>query len=213
MPNAPLQDVYRTHHATHRKPDFAIKEEQRAAIIGQWIGEGREQLDLGCRDGQLMRHFAQKNRVTGCEIDPDAAARARERGLNVVEADLNAPLPFADASFDVVSACEVLEHLPYWGITVRQIRRVLRPGGILVGSIPLAYHLTDRWRVLRGKVLLSAKDPTHLKFFSFDALQEEFARHGFRLDAFEVIEGGGSFRSRHPRLFARNIAFRCVQTS
>lgn len=209
MPNPSLQDVYRQHHQTHRKPDFAINEDLRAQVLGGWIGQGLQQLDVGCRDGQLTRHFAASNQVIGAEIDPEAAARARERGLQVVEADLNAPLPFESGRFDVVSACEVLEHLPYWGITVRELHRVLKPGGVLVGSIPLAYHLTDRWRVLRGKVLLSAKDPTHLKFFSYDALHAEFGRLGFRIQDIVVLEGRGSFRERHPRLFARNIAFRC----
>ncbi len=111
----------------------------------------------------------------------------------------------------MVVACEVLEHLPYWDISVREMARVLRPGGLFLGTIPLAYHLNDRWRVLRGRPLLSAKDPTHVKFLAYDDFIERMTRYGLKLEEISVIEGGGSFRSRFPRLFARNIGFRFVK--
>jgi SAM-dependent methyltransferase len=142
---------------------------------------------------------------------PEAIARARERGIDARSTDLNQPLGFADGEFDVVVACEVLEHLPYWDISVREMARVLRPGGLFLGTIPLAYHLNDRWRVLRGRPLLSAKDPTHVKFLAYDDFIERMTRYGLKLEEISVIEGGGSFRSRFPRLFARNIGFRFVK--
>jgi SAM-dependent methyltransferase len=206
--NEALQDVYRQHHATHRKPDFAINEDRRAQILLGWMGEAPTVCDLGCRDGQLARHYLSRaRRLVGCEIDAEAAIRARERGIEVHLTDLNQALPFLDAEFDVVTACEVLEHLPYWGISVREAVRLVKPGGLLLGSIPLAYHLTDRWRVLRGKKLLSAKDPTHVKFYALDEFVEIMQGYGLKLQAIEVLEGDGSFRSKYPRWFARNIAF------
>ncbi len=122
--------------------------------------------------------------------------------------DLNQPLDFPDRSFDVVCACEVLEHLPYWDITLPEVARVLRDAGEFVGTLPVSYHLTDRWRVLRGKILLSAKDPTHVKFLPLDAFLETLQSFGFALIEYRVLEGGGPWRSRYPRLFARNVAFR-----
>jgi SAM-dependent methyltransferase len=206
--NESLQKVYRAHHDERRKPNFAINEEVRGRILREWIGTGRDVCDLGCRDGQLTVHYLQGNRVIGCEIDPEAAQRARERGIEVRMTDLNQALEFGDGSFDVVSACEVLEHLPYWDISVREAVRVLRQGGTLIGTIPISYHLTDRWRVLRGKILLSAKDPTHVKFLPLDSFLDMMTGYGLKLEEYRVIEGGGPWRSRHPRLFARNIAFR-----
>ena len=203
-----LQELYTSHHATRRKPDFAINEDVRGALLREWIGEGKFVCDLGCRDGQLTQHYAEVNRVVGCEIDPEAAARAAQKGIDVRITNLNEPLPFGDGEFDVVTACEVLEHLPYWDISVREAVRIARPGGQVMGTLPLAYHLTDRWRVLRGKILLSAKDPTHVKFLSFDMFFEAMAGYGLKLEEYRVLEGGGSFREKHPRLFARNIAFR-----
>lgn len=208
MGNESLEKFYRSHHAAHRRPDFAVKEEVRAELLKRWIGQGVRVCDFGCRDGQLTRHYLEGNRVVGCEIDPEAIARARERGIDARSTDLNRALDFADGEFDVVVACEVLEHLPYWDISVREMVRVLRPGGVFVGTIPLAYHLNDRWRVLRGRPLLSAKDPTHVKFLAYDDFIARMSSYGLRLAELAVIEGGGAFRSRHPRLFARNIGFR-----
>jgi SAM-dependent methyltransferase len=206
--NTSLQKVYRAHHDGRRKPNFAINEEVRGRMLSQWIGSGKEVCDLGCRDGQLTQHYLQGNRVVGCEIDPVAAARAVERGIDVRMTDLNQTLDFPDQSFDVVCACEVLEHLPYWDISVSEAVRVMRKGGFLIGTIPISYHLTDRWRVVRGKVLLSAKDPTHVKFLPFDEFLSTMAGYGLELVEYQIIEGGGPWRSRHPRWFARNIAFR-----
>lgn len=211
--NSSLQKVYRNHHDAHRKPDFAINEEVRGRILRDWIGTEKDVCDLGCRDGQLTAHYLQGNRVVGCEIDPIAAARARERGIEVRLTDLNQALDFSDQSFDVVCACEVLEHLPYWDISVAEAVRILRAGGSLLGTIPISYHLNDRWRVVRGKILLSAKDPTHVKFLPFDMFFHSMQSYGLSLVEYRVIEGDGPWRSRHPRLFARNIAFHFRKSS
>ena len=81
-----------------------------------------------------------------------------------------------------------------------------------MGTIPISYHLTDRWRVVRGKILLSAKDPTHVKFLPLDVFFSDMQRYGLELADYQIIEGAGPWRSRHPRLFARNIAFRFRKT-
>lgn len=211
MINESLERLYRKHHSDSRPTGFAVKETVRAELLRGWIGRGRKVCDFGCRDGQLTRHYLEGNAVVGCEIDSSALARARERGIDARPADLNFPLEFGDASFDVVVACEVLEHLPYWDISVAEMVRVLAPGGAFLGTIPLAYHLTDRWRVLRGKPLLAAKDPTHVKYLSLDDFVGRMGSYGLRREEIVVIEGGGGFRSRYPRLFARNIGFRFVK--
>jgi SAM-dependent methyltransferase len=94
-------------------------------------------LDLGCDDGVRTRGFAaaaQAREVHGVELAAAAAGAARARGITVAEADLNGPLPFSDASFDVVVSNQVIEHLTNTDGFVSEIARVLSPGGVAVVS-------------------------------------------------------------------------------
>lgn len=205
---ASLGDYYAEHHRSGDRLNHSFMETVRAGLFREWIGAGKAVLDLGGRDGTLTRHFAEGNRVVIADIDAAAMAAARARlGVETVEVDLNRPLPFADAAFDVVVLAEVLEHLPYPRITFGEILRVLKPGGILIGSIPLAYHLKDRWNVLRGKKLWVNGDPTHVQFFRYDELMRFFADY-FDVEAVIPVKGGRKARW-FPQLFARNVAFRC----
>lgn len=203
-----LGDVYRQHHETGERIGKSFMETCRAELFRAWIGTDRDVLDLGGRDGTLTRHFTEGNRVTIGDIDVDAMnAAARNYGVAISEVNLNEGLPFADESFDVIVLAEVLEHLPYPKITFGEIQRILRPGGILIGSIPLAYHLKDRWQVLRGRKLWVNGDPTHVQFFKYDELLEFFSRY---LDVADVIPIKGGRKAKwFPRLFARDVAFRC----
>ena len=75
---------------------------------------------------------------------------------------------YADGN-DVVVAGELLEHLRDPARLVADARRVLRPGGTLVGSVPNAYRLKSRIRFLRGR--RPEDDRTHLQMFSPDDLR------------------------------------------
>ena len=95
-------------------------------------------LDLGCGSAWLAAHFSD---YTGLDGSPEAVAAAAERGRRVLLVDLREQLPFDDATFDGVVAKDVLEHLDDPVSAVREIRRVLRPGGRVFASSPDA----QRW--------------------------------------------------------------------
>jgi len=166
-----------------------------------------QSLDLGGRDGVLTRHYIKSNQVTIGDIDRAALAYAKEHyDLKTAEVNLNESIPFEDGSIDAVVMAEVLEHLPYPRVTLGEVKRILKPGGIFVGSVPLAYHLIDRWRVLRGKkLLISDVDPTYLQFFKYDevlSLLSEF----FKVKEVRTLKGGKKAELL-PHIFARDIAF------
>jgi SAM-dependent methyltransferase len=70
-------------------------------------------------------------------------------GQTVDIANLNdQPLPYADASFDIVTATEVIEHLEHFRRVIREIHRVLKPGGICILSTPNILNLNSRLRFL-----------------------------------------------------------------
>ena len=208
-----LERLYSTHHRREQSGGKRLKqaflERERARLFGEWIGQGKELLDLGCRDGTLTRHFLAGNRVVGADIDAAALECARqEYGIEVRKVNLNTALPFYDERFDVVLLAETLEHLPYPRITLSEIRRVLKPDGVFMGNVPLFYHLHNRWRVLRGKRLDS--DPTHCQYYSLDSLKE-LLQEFFAIEAIVPLKGRLARYSL--RLFARNVAFRCQKNS
>jgi 2-polyprenyl-3-methyl-5-hydroxy-6-metoxy-1,4-benzoquinol methylase len=206
----PVGAYYEAHHMTGNRLRQSFMEEVRQQMFSSWIGRGKSVLDLGGRDGSLTRHFLDGNRVIIGDIDCAALAHAKETyAVETVEVNLNEPLPFDSDSYDVVVMAEVLEHLPYPHFTLSEVKRVLRDGGEVIGSIPLAYHLKDRWQVLCGKKLWMAGDPTHLQFFTYDEVLSTLSRF-FRVEVVRVLKGGK--KAEHwPRLFARNVAFRGVK--
>ena len=203
-----LGEVYAQHHATGERLGKSFLEDTRAPLFREWIGQGKVILDLGGRDGTLTRHYLAGNQIVIGDIDVGAMALARETyGVDTIEVDLNQSLPFEDASYDVVVLAEVLEHLPYPKITLGEIQRILKPGGMLVGSIPLAYHLKDRWQVQRGRKLWMNGDPTHVQFFKYAELRDFIANY-LEVEDLVSIKGGNKAKW-FPELFCRDVAFRC----
>ena len=196
-----LRERYEAHHRERRdKGDFVFVPE-RIPLFRAAIGREKRVLDLGCRSGALTRHILEGNEVVGLDVDQVALARAESLGIQPVVADVEEPLPFGDASFDAVVAGELLEHLRFPDAVVAEIRRVLRPGGVVVGSVPNAFRLQSRLRFLRGRA--AEDDPTHLHMFSPAAVRELLA--GFEDVRLAFV--GGRYRRLHPRLLARDLVF------
>lgn len=196
-----LDERYRRHHTDRQ--EFVFGADERAGLIAALVGgPDLRVLDLGCRTGALTQHYAEGNDVVGVDVDKAALARAKERlGIETVWADVESGLPFDDASFDVVVAGELLEHLADPGAAVAQVRRVLRPGGRFAGSVPNGFRLKHRLRFLAG--LPPEVDPTHLQLFSPADLHALLA--GF--EAVEIRFAIGRFVRLHPRLLANVQVF------
>ncbi|HLG07651.1 MAG TPA: methyltransferase domain-containing protein [Gaiellaceae bacterium] len=196
-----LGERYEEHHRERRAEGDFVFVPERIPLFQAAIGHGKRVLDLGCRSGALTRHFLEGNEVVGLDVDRSALAKAEALGIEPVQANVQDPLPFEDGSFDAVVAGELLEHLQFPDALVAEIRRVLRPGGVIVGSVPNAYRLQGRLRFLFGRP--PEDDPTHLHMFSPAALRA-------LLSAFEDVRlayVGGRYRRVHPRLLARDLVF------
>jgi len=94
-------------------------------------------LDLGCGDGSIGRWRPEGSVVVvGMDSDPKCIAVASQHEEALLwDLDDGRPLPFEDASFDAVVAKDILEHLQRPWLLVREIRRVLRPGGRVLASV------------------------------------------------------------------------------
>ncbi|MCM8783435.1 MAG: class I SAM-dependent methyltransferase [Candidatus Omnitrophica bacterium] len=89
-------------------------------------------LDCGCGNGEFTLRAASKigvREIFGIEIDEELANVAKAKGIKVKQADLNKKIPFDDASFDVVIANQLIEHLFDTDNFVDEIYRILRRGG------------------------------------------------------------------------------------
>ena len=149
-------------------------------------------LDVGCGTGWLADHFPG---YTGLDASPDAVAQAAEKGRNVQLGDLSEPLPFEDGSFDNAVIKDVLEHVPDPAATVREVYRVLKPGGLVFASSPDA----QRW---------VWNDYTHRRPFTRKGFRLLFVDHGFSVEKLgyeSVVPGTGHIsrrtrRKRRPRI-------------
>jgi len=196
---------YEEHHRERRDDGDFVFVPERIPFFVTAIGRGKRVLDLGCRSGALTRHFLDGNSVVGLDVDAAALEKAQALGIEPVQANVEDPLPFEDASFDAVVAGELLEHLQFPDALVAETRRVLRPGGVLVGSVPNAFRVQSRLRFLRGQP--PEDDPTHLRMFSPSAMKR-------LLSAFDDVRldfVGGRYTRLNARLFARDLVFRATK--
>jgi SAM-dependent methyltransferase len=208
--------------------------EQNHAVIGRLLAQPcRKLVDLGCHDGARTGVFAaaaNAEQVLGVEVDEDAARLAEERGIDVLRADLNQPLPIADAEFDIVVSNQVIEHLGDTDRFVSESFRIVRPGGLVVTSTEnlASWHniiaLVAGWQpfsltnisqtrlgvgnplaVHRGETPVSTLH-AHNRVFAYRGLRELYEAHGFEV---ECVTGVGYFplASRVGRWDPRHAAF------
>lgn len=93
-------------------------------------------LDAGCGSGRTLDLLADYGRVSGIDASPEAAALARGRGHEDVRVGHLEALPWEDGTFDLVTALDVVEHTPDDRATLRELRRVARPGGRALLTVP-----------------------------------------------------------------------------
>jgi SAM-dependent methyltransferase len=128
---------------------------------------GSRLLDVGCGTGH---HLARYRRLGFAVVGVDgsaemlALARVANPGVPLQRADLQ-KLPFPDAAFDVVLSIEVLRYLPDPAPALREMARVLRPGGVLVATAAPLLNLNGYWFVNRLVCMLPIRGFTRLRQF------------------------------------------------
>jgi SAM-dependent methyltransferase len=93
-------------------------------------------LDAGCGSGRTLVELAGYGSVRGVELDPEVAAVARGRELGEIVQGRLEELPWPDASFDLITCLDVIEHTPDDRQTLAELLRVCRPGGFLLVTVP-----------------------------------------------------------------------------
>ena len=150
---------------------------------------GRHILDIGC---------GRKKRVGAVGLDCMALP-----GVDVV-ADLELGLPFDDASFEAVFADQVLEHVRDLVALVREVHRVLKPGGVFVVHVP---YFRSSWAHI---------DPTHVRSFTINSMdyfvRDTYCHDNYRFmdEVFSEIQVflDSEYRSTPARRFFSSVALR-----
>lgn len=101
---------------------------------------GSRLLDAGCGAGGMLGVLGSYGDVSGLDMDPELVALARSRGYDDVHQGTVEALPWGDNTFDLITLLDVLEHTADDGVVLRELRRVVRPGGYLLVTVP-AYPL------------------------------------------------------------------------
>ena len=96
----------------------------------------REILDYGCGTGTMLGHLTRFGHARGVDADAAAVEFCRRRGVADVQHVPPGPLPFADATFDLVTALDVIEHIVDDRAALAELQRVLKPGGTLLVAVP-----------------------------------------------------------------------------
>ena len=130
--------------------------------VPPWQGRGRL-LDVGCATGRfLQRMQALGWRVSGIELDPVAVAKARGVTPDVSVGD-PANLTLAPASFDLITAFHVVEHLPDPAGALRNMLAWLAPGGLMIVEVP---NVGGWGGTLFGRFWSGLDFPRHLIHFT-----------------------------------------------
>jgi 2-polyprenyl-3-methyl-5-hydroxy-6-metoxy-1,4-benzoquinol methylase len=148
---------------------------------------GMKVLDLGCGDGRTLWSLRQFGcDAIGVDFDGEAVATARARGLDVRTGSLE-DQDFADATFDAVVLSHVIEHVPDPEGVLREIHRILKPGGQIRMLTPNAAawghgHFGRDWMAL--------DPPRHLNIFTPRGLARLMEKAGFaRAHAGTTVSG------------------------
>jgi len=110
------------------------------------IPNGAKVLDCGCNSGEFMKMLKEKKGcdVYGVDVSQKVVDIAKAKGLNVQLAKAEA-LPFKKGTFDVVTIMETLEHIMVPKKALKEIQRVLKPGGVILGSCPHKNLELEMW--------------------------------------------------------------------
>ncbi len=105
-------------------------------LLRRHVGRPGRMLDLGCGTGMFLRRRQAESVAYGSDLSPAALAFCRARGIaNLMQADAGR-IPLADASLDLITAFDLIEHVDDDRGLVDEAWRVLRPGGWFMATVP-----------------------------------------------------------------------------
>jgi len=114
---------------------FVAKRKYLSIVLDKYFPQGGRMLDVGCGTGAVMEFLKSRGEIEGVDMSEEALKYCRAKGLNVRQGFAD-KIDYADETFDVVFALDVLEHLENDGAAVKEIHRILKTGGLFIATVP-----------------------------------------------------------------------------
>lgn len=182
---ATLSTAYPNEYAPHVRPGVSgwakgVLERRSARLLAGHLAAPKRVLDVGCATGDLLLAIRSRGNthVTGVETSAVAVAVAHKRGLNVVRCEI-AEAAFPDGAFDTVLVSHTLEHVSDPLAFMREVQRVLAPGGSAILWLPNADSVEAR---LLERFWMGYDAPRHLTTFTVGTLGRLLAEAGFEIE-------------------------------
>jgi methionine biosynthesis protein MetW len=184
-----------------------------AGMMRAAIPNGARVLDVGCGTGGLTEIVTRGKdaSVVGIEPDKARAALAAERGLEVFGGTLDESFVDSHDPFDVVIFADVLEHLPAPAAILALAARALRPGGIMLISVPNVAHWSIRGNLLVGRFdyePYGLMDSTHLRWFTKKSIKSLVEDAGLQVAT--ISQSAGTTLPVYQRTIFRRIPRRLL---
>jgi len=157
------------------RPWRELMARERLDDLKRFIGGGRL-LEIGCSTGEMLAAANSSFTATGVEADEKNSRVARARGLDCFSGTL-ADACFPDASFDVAAMYHVIEHFPSPRAELRELHRVIKPGGWLAVETPNIATLWFRLLGARWRQFI----PDHIFFFTPQTITRLCEESGFEI--------------------------------
>ncbi len=108
-------------------------------------GEKQRVADLGCGCGIMLWHLSKDYEVRGVDGSPQAIEFCKQRGVTVAHGQLPGPIGLPEKEFDAVLLLDVIEHLEQDKESVKSAAELLKPGGIMIITVPAYQWLWSKW--------------------------------------------------------------------
>lgn len=145
------------------------------------VSSGSRCLEVGGGAGEFAEILRSKGfSVSLVDLSNANVARAEDAGFDSLQVDLNEGLePFPTGAFDVVSMLEIIEHVVKAEFLLGEVRRVLRPGGVLILSTPNHAWFRERVAAVLGRP--PTAEGYHYRFFTVASLRKILIGSGFEI--------------------------------
>jgi 2-polyprenyl-3-methyl-5-hydroxy-6-metoxy-1,4-benzoquinol methylase len=185
-----LNDVILKQQGEYYDSYLKIKNNPRYKKIWSYIFENYKNnikvLDIGCTNGDFSVPLIKKGfDCYGIDYIDKAIRESRSKGVKVLKSSFLERLPFRSGFFDIVFAGEVIEHTIDDESFLKEINRVLKPGGLLILTTPNLVSLGNRVLMFMGRLPRFAYNEFHYRIYNSALIKSKLAKTDFSIVRFD----------------------------